>query len=387
MDWSTCSPDIILLIFKYLDYKSLAICLSVCKSWRDIVDYYAGVKGIWPDLAQLAMYKKGIAFKQRSILPWRDLYFNYQLWNNRNIHLQLDTILELKQFKHMHVFEDNIFITFDSGMMQYKVDTLEGSLIEKNVLNYQQTHCITGKLDHKNSLCLKIGLRQKVFCVPCCDFTIINDHCLVTDASHIFSIIKCCCSIVPIDPSIRFKKAASLRLYNTLGTICSANIDNDIVYVVNKGGRIIRLKDMDFLGKTVGQIVFPRNNSPLVVCMFQKFSVIHNVSSKDGSKTMAVSFIDDTEEIVVECSGMTCVTPYGDILLLGYEDGEVRAYLQEKLLSTKEPLFTFNIKDLILDGFLDVAIKAIEVYEAKESHYLFIATQHQTIKVIVTYND
>ncbi|KPI98061.1 hypothetical protein RR46_11182 [Papilio xuthus] len=203
---------------------------------------FVDVKGIWPDLAQLAMYKKGIAFKQRSILPWRDLYFNYQLWNNRNIHLQLDTILELKQFKHMHVFEDNIFITFDSGMMQYKVDTLEGSLIEK-------------------------------------------------------------------------------------------------------------------------------------------------ISSKDGSKTMAVSFIDDTEEIVVECSGMTCVTPYGDILLLGYEDGEVRAYLQEKLLSTKEPLFTFNIKDLILDGFLDVAIKAIEVYEAKESHYLFIATQHQTIKVIVTYND
>ncbi|XP_045534272.1 uncharacterized protein LOC106714956 isoform X2 [Papilio machaon] len=357
MDWSTCSPDIILLIFKYLDHKSLVNCLSVCKSWRDVADYHAEVKGIWPELAQLAMYNKGFAFKQRSILPWRDLYFNNQLWNNRNVHFQVDKIMELVQCKHMHVFEDNIIIIVDSGMIQYKVDTLEQILEEKCVLDYQKTHCIIGKLAEGNILSVKMGNIQKDFCIICHSFILINDHCLAIEAGNIFTVIRCCSSM-PIDKSIRFKKAASLHLYSALGTIRSANVDNDIIYVVNKEGRILKLKDMDFL-----------------------------VRSEDGSKTVKVSNIGDTGEIIVECSGLSCVTPHGDILLLGYEDGEVRAYLPKKMLITKEPLFTFNIKDLVMSTLKDAAIKAIEVYEAKESHYLFIATRHEFIKVIVTYDN
>ncbi|XP_045534271.1 uncharacterized protein LOC106714956 isoform X1 [Papilio machaon] len=386
MDWSTCSPDIILLIFKYLDHKSLVNCLSVCKSWRDVADYHAEVKGIWPELAQLAMYNKGFAFKQRSILPWRDLYFNNQLWNNRNVHFQVDKIMELVQCKHMHVFEDNIIIIVDSGMIQYKVDTLEQILEEKCVLDYQKTHCIIGKLAEGNILSVKMGNIQKDFCIICHSFILINDHCLAIEAGNIFTVIRCCSSM-PIDKSIRFKKAASLHLYSALGTIRSANVDNDIIYVVNKEGRILKLKDMDFLGKTLGKISFPRNDSPLVVCMFLNFSVIYSVRSEDGSKTVKVSNIGDTGEIIVECSGLSCVTPHGDILLLGYEDGEVRAYLPKKMLITKEPLFTFNIKDLVMSTLKDAAIKAIEVYEAKESHYLFIATRHEFIKVIVTYDN
>lgn len=48
------------------------------------------------------------------------------------------------------------------------------------------------------------------------------------------------------------------------------------------------------------------------------------VRSEDGSKSMKATKITDTEEIVVECSGLSCATPHSDLLFLGYEDGEVR---------------------------------------------------------------
>ncbi|XP_013134465.1 PREDICTED: uncharacterized protein LOC106100224 isoform X3 [Papilio polytes] len=351
MDWSTCSPDIILMLFKYLDSKSLVNCFSVCKSWRDLVDYHAGVKGIWPDLAQLAIYNKGIAFKQRSLLPWRDLYFNKQLWINGNVHIQFDTILELNQFKHMHVFEDNITVIIESGMKQYKVDTLVKTLEENGVQDYQKTHCVTGKLVN-GILTLNIGHRQKHFSINCCAFIINNDHCFIIDSGKIFRVVKCCCSVIPVDQPMKFKKTATLRLYNTLGTIHSANVVNDVIYVVNREGRIVKLK----------------------------------VRSEDGSKSMKATKITDTEEIVVECSGLSCATPHSDLLFLGYEDGEVRGYLPKRMLQTNEPLFTFNIKDIVKCNLVDAAVKAIEVYEANESHYLFIATKNELIKVVVTHN-
>lgn len=75
---------------------------------------------------------------------------------------------------------------------------------------------------------------------------------------------------------MKFKKTATLRLYNTLGTIHSANVVNDVIYVVNREGRIVKLKGMDFLGVTLGNISFPPIYNPLVVCMFLRFSVIYS---------------------------------------------------------------------------------------------------------------
>ncbi|XP_013134464.1 PREDICTED: uncharacterized protein LOC106100224 isoform X2 [Papilio polytes] len=377
MDWSTCSPDIILMLFKYLDSKSLVNCFSVCKSWRDLVDYHAGVKGIWPDLAQLAIYNKGIAFKQRSLLPWRDLYFNKQLWINGNVHIQFDTILELNQFKHMHVFEDNITVIIESGMKQYKVDTLVKTLEENGVQDYQKTHCVTGKLVN-GILTLNIGHRQKHFSINCCAFILIENRCFTIDVKNALILIKISTDNVMHD--------TLMRSYDPYGSICSINIYFDDVYVLKRNGSIIRA-DSCYMVTIIGKIDSPHfYNNPSVMCLFLKHSVIYSVRSEDGSKSMKATKITDTEEIVVECSGLSCATPHSDLLFLGYEDGEVRGYLPKRMLQTNEPLFTFNIKDIVKCNLVDAAVKAIEVYEANESHYLFIATKNELIKVVVTHN-
>ncbi|CAH2075102.1 unnamed protein product, partial [Iphiclides podalirius] len=379
MNWSSCSPDIIFLIFKKLDNKSLLTCLAICQLWRDVAYYIIETKdNMWQSLAEDTLYNKAICFKQKSTLSWQEICFNSLLWINLNtIKVKLDKtwVLKRENIKAIHMYKDQIIIIYDSIAEYFNVKTSSRVVKKPSLIDSQETEHITISLMTGNELSISFKHNSTRYSPLCYVFKLIDDRCFVIDSKNNLWRYKCCGR----GYGVRF----IMRTYDSPGSILTLNVFDKDVYILTNNGIILNVLEWGLHYCSVGKVEQPNfYNSPVIV-MFLKHSIVYSVPCQSETDTMSVSKIGDTEEVLIECPGMTCATPHGELLLLGYEDGTVEICYPQKLLSNTSSNLKFNIKDLVGNTLEKVAIVALDVYEAEGAQYLFVATQCDVYKVIL----
>ncbi|XP_068630592.1 uncharacterized protein [Battus philenor] len=377
MDWSTCSPDIILLIFKYLDYKNLVTCLSVCKSWRNLVDYMGQVNNMWDKLGQEAIYNKGVTYKQKSLLSWRDLYFNSLLWQ-KYAHYKVVNVIKFDNINNIHVYKDNLIVVLDLAVEYYNVETLTKVRKKPYMLDCQESEHMTVVLTSKNNLTIKFKQNHLPFSAECYQYKLIDEYCFVIDTKNVLWVYNNYEGV--------FVRRALMRCYDRLGSILDINLYKNDVYILKQNGSILRAKGLELEVETVAKVPMLKLFNASVLSMFQKHSIVYNVPRKERSEFFNVVAISDSE-MVLECPGLTCAMPHGDIMILGYDDGNIVICNPQQSAIVKNPYLQFNVKDIANHTMKDPAIRALDVYEAKGMHYLFATTNSALFKIIIAHDN
>ncbi|CAK1603976.1 unnamed protein product [Parnassius mnemosyne] len=333
---------------------------------------------LWQKLAELGMYNKGITLKEKSTLNWRGVYFNSLLWLDHmdTINVKLVKSIKIHCVRNIHVYKDNIIVVSVSDVKFYNVHTFEVTkILRKSCTDYQESDHIT--VEH-NEKYLFVRLKHNSTAVSFTGhiFKLINDCCYIVDDKCVLWRIICCDNKNEIKSILRIHGGSE-------SIITDINIYENDVFVLLRNGIIYRGTGScwDF------EVVCDLNTSDFykssVFSMYQMFNVVYSVPMQNGSTSESDDF-SKTDEILMACPGLSCATPHGEILFLGYEDGKIVIRVRKK--SREISHMKFNIRDIGDNPIIEhAAIEAIDVCEVNDAHYLFVLTKFKIFKVILTH--
>ncbi|XP_046960950.1 uncharacterized protein LOC124530734 isoform X1 [Vanessa cardui] len=363
--WGNCPADILLVIFRKLDFKSLVNSMFVNKYWRDVVEYYCQHFNVWDKLIEHGIDNKGVSFSEKSTLGCRDIIQCAQKW--------YDVKNAAVRFHHHYTFEVVKSICVYKGLKYEETSSLTAdlSLPMDGVIGYNVLTLIN-KLHHEDCDCTQV---RKAVLYDISTFKVYSNCCYVIDIRNVLWVYKA--------DKCEWDVKVMARYYGNKDCICGLNVHQEEVYVLLKRGDVLRV-DMECKKfEKVFELDVPMHYLDMKSYMFGDFSVLCAVPAekefqihpqKEGGR--------EGEQIVAACPGLTCVMEHGHILLLGYEDGKIEIFLTNNLikrLTTPELRF-------YLQSYSESTVNkiiALDVYEDSDGHHLFVATKSDIYELLI----
>nr|XP_034824794.1 uncharacterized protein LOC117982541 [Maniola hyperantus] len=141
--WAFCPADVLLVVFKQLDIKSLLNCMNVNIYWRNIVVYYCEHANLWRVMVQNAIDDEGVTFTEKTNLGWREQFLTAQQWfyvsNNMNVNLR-HCYKDSSSIKNIYVHKDNLIVVTNIAVTYFNIANFENiKVIDKSCIRYEET--------------------------------------------------------------------------------------------------------------------------------------------------------------------------------------------------------------------------------------------------------
>ncbi|CAH2107593.1 unnamed protein product [Euphydryas editha] len=379
--WATCPADILLVIFRKLDTKSLLNTMFVNKYWQNIVEYYCQHFNLWDKMIDETINNKGLTFRDKSILSSRDIILTAQQWYNViNATVCLHHKYTFEVVRNICVHKDNLIVVTNNNVKYFNIEN-------SKLLKILNTTCL--KYDETSSLIVELSL-SKGGVIGYNVLTVVNklhkkEKCDCTQVKKIilfditlFRVHLDCCYVIDIKNVLWRYKAnkcewdvkVMAKYYGNQNSICGIHIHQEDVYVLLKRGDVLRVDIECKKFEKVFQLNIPMHYLDTKPYIFHTYSVLCAVSPE---KQLQMHVQKGEEQTVVACPGLACVTEHGHILLLGYEDGKIEIFITNNLLRN---LWTPELR-FYLQCYTKTStnqIIAMDVYEGSNCHHLFVAT-------------
>ncbi|CAH0407622.1 unnamed protein product [Chilo suppressalis] len=383
-DWDYCPSEILLLIFKYLDNKSLFNCMTVNKRWFCLVSTTARRTG-WENMVKFGISDSGASFRKKSKLESRDIIINHCLWQNIEITSAVcQRSYELDDLLNINVYKGALILVGTSNVSYYDIEsnalfkTSTGSYADYDENDYMIS--ALQKCDYLKILNLSPkrdphsywdDTDSQAFTVPL--YKIHDDCCYVTTTD------RCLFALKWTEELWDWKLLA--RHYGH-GVIVDINVYQDEVYVMLNWGGLLKVDRVGLKFQPGYCFDIPKYSNPM---LYQKYGAIIPVSNDSPFKMK----YQDSEHWVLECPGLTCTLEHGDMLMLGYEDGKVEIYEPRKMKCPEpKPILSLNVQQFAKSYDTDnVAVLKLEVSEAELSHDLFIATKSTVYQIKLDHDE
>ncbi|KAF9411890.1 hypothetical protein HW555_009425 [Spodoptera exigua] len=377
--WEYCPSELLWLFLKYVrsDLKSLLTCMTVNQRWKNLVIDFIECHHLWPRIITGAIANRGCSFQRKTILDPKKIVFNSMLWNfGRVAKVALRHIYKVEDVTHMYIYKDKLILKTDAEVTYFDVKST------KKI----KSHLSTGELFIYYFIILALG-DIYLYGKPEPDSTIYDttkeNDLYVMRNIQVYSLEDDICYMVTdrnvVWALIWDREKWSLKMrgryYGDVGKkICALNIHNNRVTMATELGSMWR-EDADFT-------------------KFSKLcdinSMVHLPSLHSVSKTtprIRHCYNAKLDQLRLECSEMTCATPHGEVLFIGFEDGTVVVCRpRAKPQTDPQPDIIIQVQDLD-KSIEDPTIVALEVFEAEMCHHLFIATTEKVLQLVISYPD
>ncbi|XP_073951247.1 uncharacterized protein [Choristoneura fumiferana] len=408
--WDLCPAEILIIIFEKLDITSLRCCSLVNRRWKEIVYDICEFKELWKEFAEDGVANCAVMHRSKSLLSWKDLYFNSLLWNNiKSTTINKINEIEKLIIKSIFVYKDNIIIVSSTNVEYYNVESFQlvGAISvtcdcveetddmivvgSKNNDYYRIT--LFGKLDNSNNLkSIEKHFLGETY----------HDACEVS-RSWRWKLHNNACYLIDFK-SILWR---AYRLDNTWHVKSLARyfgvyqdaIENSIsvMHIYKQQDVFVSFKFGDLMRVDRNAIEFRRVHRPEVPTHVITGPIIDRKPYKKGldkfnaflSAPFGVGFdAEFTEHDLVhfyyDDPTLSCGMQHGEVVFLGYDDGRVAIIL---LKNYTEPVRIINIKDFEKYALLDPAVTGLDVCEVKNKHMLFVKTNSKMYQLLIEYPD
>uniref|UniRef100_A0A2H1VNR7 SFRICE_014678 n=1 Tax=Spodoptera frugiperda TaxID=7108 RepID=A0A2H1VNR7_SPOFR len=305
-------------------------------------------QNLWPKIVTGALVNRGCSFQRKTILDSKKLVFNSMLWGFGGLgKVALRHIYEVEDVTHMYIYKDKLILKTDAEVTYFDVKST------KKI----KSHLSTGEADYvENDHMVVITLENDnllgdiyLYGKPEPDSTIYDttkeNDLYVMRNIQVYSLEDDICYMVTdrnvVWALIWDRKQWSLKMrgryYGDAGKkICALNIHDNRVTMATELGSMWR-EDADFtkfskISDISSMVHLPSMNSGWA--LFNAADVAMPVPKR--SPRIKLFHNTKLNQMRLECSEMTCATPHGEILFLGFEDGTVRntsIYLTFKLFN------------------------------------------------------
>lgn len=398
--WEYCPQELLWLFFKYVksDLKSLITCMTVNQRWKNLVIDFIECQNLWPKIVTGALVNRGCSFQRKTILDPKKLVFNSMLWGFGGLgKVALRHIYEVEDVTHMYIYKDKLILKTDAEVTYFDVKST------KKI----KSHLSTGEADYvENDHMVVITLENDnllgdiyLYGKPEPDSTIYDttkeNDLYVMRNIQVYSLEDDICYMVTdrnvVWALIWDRKQWSLKMrgryYGDAGKkICALNIHDNRVTMATELGSMWR-EDADFTKFSKISDISSLVHLPSMNSGWALFNAA-DVAMPVPKRSPRIKLFHNTKlnQMRLECSEMTCATPHGEILFLGFEDGTVVVCRPRALPTSPQPDIIIHVQDL--DRTIeDPTVVAIEVFEAEMCHHLFVATTEKVLQLVITYPD
>ncbi|XP_026485769.2 uncharacterized protein LOC113393207 [Vanessa tameamea] len=387
--WANCPADILLIIFRKLDFKSLLNSMFINKYWRDVVEYYCHHFNVWDKLIEHGIDNKGMSFCEKSTLSCRDIIQCAQRWYNvKNAAVHFHHHYTFEVVKSICVYKDNLIVVTNEAVKYFSLENfLLMKILNRTCLNYEETSSLRANLSLRmddvigyNVLTLINKLHNED-----CDCTQVRKAVLYDIST--FKVYSNCCYVIDIKNVLWVYKAdkcewdvkVMARYYGNKDSICGLNVHQGEVYVLLRRGDVLRV-DMECKKfEKVFELDVPMHYLDTKPYMFGDYSVLCAVPTE---KEFQIHSQKGGDQIGVACPGLTCVMEHGHVLLLGYEDGKIEIFLTNNLIKKlTTPELRFYLQSY--SGTSMTKIIALDVYEDSRGHHLFVTTKRDIYELLI----
>ncbi|XP_075970303.1 uncharacterized protein LOC142972842 isoform X2 [Anticarsia gemmatalis] len=394
-DWNTCPPEILCIIFRYFDTRTLSNCLLVNKNWRSIAEHVAERYKLWETIVNNEMVNSGASFRLKSTLDFKDIFMNSLYWNN----IKLSNITHLKTYeiqnvKKINVYKDNLILITKTHVLYYNIKNFcLIRAIDCACINFEENDDILAEFTQEADLSRNLRLYLK----PHHEFDLniktshrmreVRLYCLARKCCYVF------CSanvmwVIKHGPA-RWNVVFLGKHYGVdADHVTAMNVCNENILMMTKRGAVWHISSSTMGFRNVYLFDLPHNLMHHNWTMFDRFSCIVTVGKYKWNTDRVVAHYDrKSDSFMLKCRDMTCATVHGKVLFLGYSDGrvEIRIPRLDMDYPNREKADRyFNIQEFYRHVD-DSTIIALNVYEAAASHTLFVSTQAHVFQFQLTY--
>ncbi|CAD0198436.1 unnamed protein product [Chrysodeixis includens] len=156
-----------------------------------------------------------------------------------------------------------------------------------------------------------------------------------------------------------------------------------VVYMVTKYGFVLREIAETKNFHRVFNYSIPQHKGACKWVLFHKYDVA--VAVKTKNRRVSICYDRETNHMRLECPNMSCATEHGHVVFLGFRSGRIIICLTNKTLKKgSRPERTLRVQDFD-NTIKDPKILAIDVFEDKLSHHLFVATKDRVLQLHIKY--
>ncbi|KAJ0180052.1 hypothetical protein K1T71_004643 [Dendrolimus kikuchii] len=346
--WNTCPVEIIIIIFKLLDPKTLSNCMHISRKWRDIAVSVVSTKRLWKVLVEENMLDSGKSYKRKSKLNWCGIYMNSIQWHDvENAEIELANNLDIV-VKSFSIYKDNLILVSTEKVIYFNIETFE---------RVKEFPCICKKYEESDDIIVTTPVNL--------DFVIMNGKHHETDGesvqrtsaiqqnvmfyrlegNEVYIMVKDQNTLyIYTWTKFKWDIAACARYYGCAGIISSLVYDKEM-YILTKGGRTYRTNEMIFCFENYESSNYSLPSSMTVkdfgLLDEDKLFIVGDTTRTNNH----CSYDNVSNTIYLECPDLTCITQHEDVLFLGYNSGKVEIGIPSNMLKNNgKPELSFYVK-------------------------------------------
>ncbi|XP_045764806.1 uncharacterized protein LOC123867014 [Maniola jurtina] len=399
-NWALCPVDILLVVFKKLDIKSLLNCMNVNIYWRNTVEYYCEHVNLWKAMLQNAIDDEGVTFAEKSNLGEREQFLIAQQWYNvTNTNVCLRHCYKFdSSIRNIYVHKDNLIVVTNNAVKYFNIMNFEHiKVIDKSCVRYEETSSMIVELlvapEQKLSPLLTLTNKLHANYV---DSENVKQIILKDIDSYIVHLNSCyeysCDRVLWMHTAKEIGwETKAMAKYHGIQQFCSLHIYKKNVYILLKCGSVLT-PDTE-CNMLVFLFRFPEQLIDWKPFMFHECSLLFKAPAPSERSVALVqtrrhnSFV----KIMPLRDGVTCVLEHGHILILGREDGMIEIYLTRKLMDPSEanfPELKLNLMNYLCKpepkSELSLRITALEIHEdIYTGHHLFVSTMFNIYELLL----
>ncbi|XP_063378857.1 uncharacterized protein LOC134665800 [Cydia fagiglandana] len=406
--WDDIPTEIFINIFKKLNITSLRCCFAVNKKWREIATCICDNQDLWQALAEDGMVNHGVTQELKSTLSWKELYFNSFLWTKlpSAVALKLHEV-EQSNVRNIHVYRDKVIVVHSNGVECYDIEHFQviRSIITLNCVDVQESDDMVMVVTDNNydshyrvTMFIKLDKDEEIdirkFHIPLrmpgdgsihafvesLHWRLIGNRVYVIDKNVLWE-----CSAIN---GVLVIKALA-KYYGEIPRTRSSTIHviEEDVYISLKWGNLLTVTKNSRMFRKV-------NTTEIPTKIIDSSKLYTRTSSRNGSNTFnafikfpfAAEFIDKRVAPLnmihyhYDDPEMICALQHGDVILRGFEDGEIAINLLRDDFK-----YNLNVQQFDQDEVQEPAVIALDICELKGMHKLFVATKHKVYNILLKY--
>ncbi|XP_041976202.1 uncharacterized protein LOC121730990 [Aricia agestis] len=393
-NWGNCPTEILILFFSHLDLKSLSICMFVNKSWLGAVKYYLQHFELWREMVEVTIPNKGVLYKEKCALGWREILFNFFLWRKiSKARVSHYTSFHVKHVKSMKVYKNELIVVLDNEVKYLNmVDTSCNKTLHVKCYSYEESDYLVTILskqqnNNNNNKSLLIQNKQYQSDMQYCDvfnldiigcYKLYSNSCYFIDSSSTLWVAI-------TERHNYFSVKAVAKIYKPV-CVVALHVFNQKVYVVTKEGIMFYVDGLQF--KKVHHISYPQLCDDADIKLSYRLPFPFNdgcvAYRVPANAKWEISKSHQFDKIIMAVPRLSALFEHGELLFVGYEDGKIEIHCIDKILQCQnEPQKQFYMRSFVYDKDGDYRIQALDVYERVGRHYLVVALENNVHQMFI----
>lgn len=359
------------LVFKRLNIKAFVTCRQVSKQWKEIIDSLKD-DVLWKGFLREIYSDKAEIYMNKTTMPIYKLFKNLNCWNDP-VELQIMNYTDSVNFEGIrtaHVYKEYLIIVLASYVQYYTVYNFEeiDMEIEGSFQDFNENDYMYMALTDDGTLMLygKPKVESRLMNTPHLKSVIPEVNIVKMIGNKLYYVIKESCIWVAKWNRVNWTHTF-LAKHQTSCSINDICIDNNEMYIISSYFKVYRVIPEE------KKVQYEYNTDLSYMAegpyMFDRYTVGYGLRNIGNSVN-----ITDDGYVTINQLRLSAVLEHGDTIITAHSCGLLDIFSKKSLRTLQR----HEERQLSARPFLN-DIKALDVYEGEDGHYLFLIASSNII--------